>query len=182
MCVGLPKTHTDVQFWSVQHLRGEATSTVSTGLEWNFRARVAAVASRDHPPDSGRGVPAPPGLRPPPVSWCGCRANLSARRRLVPLAERAHLPAHSAPGLKTGAGRGGDSGKLRPVGRGRARDLGKGRRKQRVETRKAQGREQGRDGGEGCVSRVEKGQKKTRRVTGGAGSAGRDRRPTGPPR
>lgn len=83
-----------------------------------FRARVAAVASRDHPPDSGRGVPAPPGLRPSRVSWCGCRANPAARWLLVPLAERAHLPARSAPGLKTGAGRGGDWGNCAPGGGG----------------------------------------------------------------
>lgn len=86
-----------------------------------FLARVAAVASRDHPRDSGRCVPAPPGLRPPRVSWCGRRASPAARRRLV-----SPGPARSPTGSlrarfknRGGAGRG--LGKLRPGGEGESK-------------------------------------------------------------
>lgn len=54
----------------------------------------------------------------------------------VPLAERAHLPAHSAPGLKTRAGRGREGTReTAPLGRGWAGDPEKGRRKRKVEWR-----------------------------------------------
>lgn len=90
-------------------------------------------------------------------------------------AERAHLPARTAPGLKPGAGRGGDSGKLRsPTGEGGGRAGDRRRGTEEAEggvekTWKAQGREPAPDSGEGCVSRVEKGQKKTRRGHGRSG-------------
>lgn len=65
-------------------LRNSVSGYTSTGGRRDtltFRAHAAAVASRDHPRDSGRGVREPPRLRlPPRVPWCRRHASPAARR------------------------------------------------------------------------------------------------------
>lgn len=162
-------------------LRNSVSGYTSTGGRRDtltFRAHAAAVASRDHPRDSGRGVREPPRLRlPPRVPWCRRHASPAARRSAPSparppsaLTYRSHRARFKTRG---GAGRGlGEAAQPHRGGGGRAGDRRRGTEEAEggvEKTWKAQGREPAPDSGEGCVSRVEKGQKKTRRGHGRSG-------------
>lgn len=105
-------------------------------------------------------------------------------------AERAHLPARTAPGLKPGAGRGGDSGKLRsPTGEGGGEgrgppEGGRGSGGWSGEDLEGRLKEESllRTAGRGVCPEWRRDKRKPGGVTGGAGSSGPDRPQTRPSR